>query len=256
MKRFGLLLLLFAFPAFAQDIPLELKGDTTTVKVAKVITTYEDRLVLQSLPALIIAPADIGFYRWTYPATVKATDKGNVLQIDAAPQGDSKVSLKVESAVVENGKVKYVTKFSDIVFSVGVPGPPVPPVPPLPPDPPVPPVPPTPVPVTSFHVIFAWESGKTQPPGVISVMDAKVVRDYLTANTTPDAGFAGWRKYDKDQDSSKDTAVINQMWTAVKPKLTTVPCVAIETNGHVDILPLEATPAAMVETFKKYKGGA
>jgi len=244
-----------AIPILAEDIPLQLKGDTEVVKVDRVIVVKEDRTVVKTFPAFIIAPPDIGFYYWTYPATVKATDKGNTLQIDSAPQGDVKVNLKVQSAVVVDGKIKYVTQFSDITFAVGAPTPPIPPTP-VPPTPiPPTPVPPTPVPVTSFHVIFVFESGKTLTSAQLTTMDAKVTRDYLTANTTPEGGFSGWRKYDKDQVSTKDTPTIDAMWKATQPKVTAVPCVAIEANGKVDILPLEATPAAQVEVFKRYKSG-
>jgi hypothetical protein len=44
------------------------------------------------------------------------------------------------------------------------------------------------------------------------------------------------------------------MWNAVKPAVTTVPAIAIEVNGKVEIIPLETTPAAMVQTLKKYRG--
>jgi len=258
MRRFAILIFLaLASQAWGQEIPLTLKGDTQVVQVDKVIVVKEDRTVVKSFPFFVIAPADIGFYRWTYPATTKATDKGNTLQVDAAPKGDLKIDLKVESAIVVDGKIKYVTQFSSIVVAIGEVAPPIPPEPkpPIPPEP-KPPEPKPPVPVTSFRVIFVYESAKTLTSAQISTMDAKIVRDYLTANTTPEGNYAGFRKYDKDMDSKGDTPTINAMWQATKPALTAVPCVAIEVNGKVDIVPLEATPAAQVEVFKKYKAGA
>ena len=45
------------------------------------------------------------------------------------------------------------------------------------------------------------------------------------------------------------------LWAAIKPAVTATPCVAIEVNGKVEILPLEATPAAQVAKFKTYTGG-
>ncbi len=256
MKRnlFALACVAFvAMQAFGQEVPLQLKGDTEVVKVDRVIVVKEDRTVVKTFPAYIVAPPDIGFYYWSYPTTIKAIDKGNVLEVTSAPQGDVKVNLKVQSAVIDNGKIKYVTQFADITFAVGTVTPPTPiPPTPIPPTP----IPPTPVPVTSFRVIFVWESAKTLPLGQMSVMDAKITRDYLSANTTFEFNGAGWRKYDKDQNSDSDTPPMNAMWTAVKPKLTTVPCVAIEVNGQVDIIPLAATPEAMIDVFKKYKGGA
>ncbi len=261
MKRLACLaILIFASLGFGQDVPLELRGDTVTVKVAKQITVYEDRVVIKSFTPtpLIIAQPDIGFYYWTYPAVVKAVDKGNVLQINSAPQGDYTINLKIQSAVVDDkGKIKYVTKFSDIVVSVGVPGPtPVPPIPPTPvPPEPVPPIPPTPVPVTSFRVIYVTESANTLTSAQRTVIDAKITRDYLTANTTPEGKWSGWRQYDPQQNVTNEQPNMKALWEAVQPKLTTLPCVVIEVNGKADILPLEATPAAQLEVFKKYKSG-
>lgn len=237
----------------AQDIQLTVEGGTV-VKIDQYVKLQVDRTVITKFPTPIKATPNAGFYRWSYPATVKATDKGDVLMIDYAPKGDLKIDLKVESAVIEDGKIKYITKFTDITVSVGLPdpGPPLPPDPnpPKPPDP----KPPVPVPVTSFHVIFVYESGKTYTPQQISVMDSKATRDYLTANTTPEGNYAGFRKYDKDTDSSKDTSTINAMWQATKPLVTTVPCVAIEANTKVEIVPLAATPADMIAVFNKYLG--
>lgn len=255
MRRFAAILwLVLAVPAWGQDVSLELKGDTATVKVDRVVVVKEDRVVVKSFPVLVVAPTDIGFYRWTYPAAVKATDKGNVLQIDSAPKGDVTVNLKVESAVIDNGKIKYVTKFADIIFSVGVPEP----TPPIPPDPKPPtpePKPPVPVPVTSFRVIYVTESAKTLPAKQRAVIDAKLTRDYLTANTTPEGGLAGWRQYDPQQNVANEQPNMKKLWEAVQPSLTALPCVVIETNGKADILPLAATPEAQIEVFKSYKSG-
>lgn len=130
-------------------------------------------------------------------------------------------------------------------------GPIPPPKPPTPPDPPVPPVP---VPVSSFRVIWVVESASTPPPGQNSVVNAKAVRDYLTRNTTPEDGWAGWRSCDPNSDLSKDQKAMAAMWAAVLPKVTVVPSVAIEINGKVDILNLPATPEAALALFTKYSG--
>lgn len=70
---------------------------------------------------------------------------------------------------------------AEVVLQVTGPRPP--PVPPLPdpiiPDPIIPPAP-----AASFRVIFVYESGDTIPRELAAVMDAKIVRDYLTASTT------------------------------------------------------------------------
>lgn len=141
---------------------------------------------------------------------------------------------------------------TEVVLTVIGPRPPPPgPVPPgpTPPDPPKPPQP-----VTSFRVIWVRESGATLPIGQQAVMDAKIVRDYLTANTTAEGQWAGWRSYDKDQEATNETPVMKALWQAVKPKLTVVPCVVIEVNGKAEILPYPASADAAVSLFKKYKG--
>jgi hypothetical protein len=147
-------------------------------------------------------------------------------------------------AMVPNGDDVVAT---ETVLTVTGPRPPPGPNPPEP-------IPPTPQPVTSFRVIFVYESGDTLPVGQAAVMDAKAVRDYLGANTTRDGNTAGWRRYDKDISLTNETPTFKALWEAVKTKLTVVPCVAIEVNGKVDILPFPATPAEAVALFRKYRG--
>lgn len=121
--------------------------------------------------------------------------------------------------------------------------------------PPKPDDPVDPVPTKSFRVIFVYESGDTLTTAQHSVIYAKSVSDWLTANTTKDGQYAGWRRYDKDSDASGENESFKGLWAAVKPKVTTVPCVVIERNGKADILPLPATPAEAVALFTKYKEG-
>jgi hypothetical protein len=47
---------------------------------------------------------------------------------------------------------------------------------------------------------------------------------------------------------------MNALWAAVKPKVTSTPCLAVEVNGKVEIVPLPATPAEAVAALKKYAG--
>lgn len=120
---------------------------------------------------------------------------------------------------------------------------------PPPVDPVVPPV--DPVTVKSFRVIFILESADTLTGAQNSVIYGKVVEDFLNAKCT--GGKTGWRRRDKDSPGEND-ATMAALWAAIKPTITTTPCVAIELNGKVDILPLEATPAAQVAKFKTYLG--
>lgn len=130
---------------------------------------------------------------------------------------------------------------------------PIPPPKPKPPEPkPDPkPDPKPPAPVTSFRVFLIYESADTLTAAQRGVLFGKVVEDYLTANCT--GGKGGWRRRDKDAPGDGD-AVTAALWTAIKPALTTTPCVAVEVNGKVEIVPLESTPAKMVDVLKSYKG--
>lgn len=119
--------------------------------------------------------------------------------------------------------------------------------------PPVPPEPKPPEPVKSFRVVFVVESGALLTAAENSVVYGKAVEDYLTAACT--GGRAGWNRLDKDNAGADLDPTMRALWQAVRPKVTATPCVAVAVNEQVDIIPLAATPAAMVETLKKYAGG-
>lgn len=117
------------------------------------------------------------------------------------------------------------------------------------------PKPVVPVPVTSFRVIFASESGQTHTKEQLGVIYGKAVEDYLNANCTKDGNTAGWRRYDPQQDASGESPTMKALWSAVQPKLTALPCIVIEVNGKADILPLSANPADQIAVLKKYREG-
>lgn len=127
--------------------------------------------------------------------------------------------------------------------------------PPIPPEPGPTPIPPGPV--TSFRVIYVYETAAPLTPAMQKAMFADSVRTYLDAKTTGVAGVGkGYRRYDKDVDASQERdANMKALWTAVKPKLTTIPCVVVEVNGKADILPFPADDVAALALFKKYAGG-
>lgn len=133
-------------------------------------------------------------------------------------------------------------------------GPRPPPKPPEP-DPPEP-KPPDPKPpvVTSFRVIWVYESGDTIPANQTAVMDAKAVRDYLNAKTTPAGGWAGWRQFDPQHEAANDTPIMKALWQSVKPHITTIPCMVVEVNGKAEIVPFPKTPAEAIATLRSYGG--
>lgn len=111
--------------------------------------------------------------------------------------------------------------------------------------------PPKPEPVTSFRVIFVYESGDLLTAQQNSVIYGKTVENYLNAKCT--GGKAGWRRRDKDAPGENDLTMA-ALWAAVKPKITTTPCVVVAINDKADIIPLSSTPADQVAKFKEYLG--
>lgn len=167
------------------------------------------------------------------PAWHKAPTKNSVPCL-----GVSTGSTIISAWGVLDGRAK---KIAELTMQVG-------PAPPKPDEPK--PVEPKPV-VTSFRVFLIYESGATYSSAVNSVLYGSVVEEWLNANCT--GGKAGWRRRDKDLSGDADPTMA-AMWNAIKPNVTTIPCVGVEVNGKVELIPLEATPAAMVEKLKSYRG--
>jgi hypothetical protein len=127
------------------------------------------------------------------------------------------------------------------------------PVPPPKPDPkPVDPV--VPPKVETFRVLLLYESSAVLPAAQFGVLYGREVEQYLTANCTKDGPRNGWRRLDKDAPTDNDTETFNALWAAVKPKVTRVPCVALEVNGTVTIEPLPASVPDALALFRKYRG--
>lgn len=102
------------------------------------------------------------------------------------------------------------TQFEATAIVEGV----VPPVPPVPPIPPVPPVPPTPVdpspfPDAGLRVLIVYETSEQgkYPPGQMSAIYSKVVRDYLDSKCVKVAGDSEYRIYDRNVDANKESKV-------------------------------------------------
>lgn len=131
------------------------------------------------------------------------------------------------------------------------------PQPPPKPDPDVPdPKPKPPEPVTSFRVIFVYESSAAMTPAVQRVMFGEKVRTFLDVKTTAGPkGDKGWRRFDKDVVATNDPdPAFRSLWEAAKPKVTTVPCVVIAVNDKAEIVPLPADEDAAIVLFNKYLG--
>jgi hypothetical protein len=126
------------------------------------------------------------------------------------------------------------------------------------PDPPDP-KPPVPTPVTSFRVIFVTESATQLTAQQTAVSGAKSVRDYLNAKTTPDKmsngqDWPGWREFDPQVTGANELPGIKGVWDAAKPKVTTVPCLVVQVNEKIDILPYPKNAAECLTTLQSYGG--
>lgn len=239
-------------PSFAQEVPLSVKGgDVKTVKVDRVIVVKEDRLVVSSFPFVVTAPPGGGLYFWSYPKDVSATDKGDTLEITAAPKG--LVTVSVKSIEPDWNNKKFVTRFGTVTFSVGEVSP-TPPVPPGP-TPPDPPPTPSPIPEAGFRVLIVYESaelGKLSPVQY-NVLFAKKVRDYLNEKCVPgpDGKTREWRIYDKDVDVSGESKI----WQgAMKRSRSQVPWILISTGRGGYEGPLPGSVAETLELLKKFGG--
>lgn len=183
-----------------------------------------------------------------YPEPTRFDDLGKGTLVFNGPSG---TKYRVTADVVNFDK-KTRSRSNQYVTIGGAPAPPVPPGPnppgPNPPDPLKPDVP-----VTSFRVIYIVESGQTLTSAQYNTIYAKSVRDYLTAKTNRDG--TGWRVWDKDQKVGNEATILQSMWSAVLPKVTTTPCVAIEVNGKVEIVPLPSSPEDNLALLKKYAEG-
>lgn len=164
----------------------------------------------------------------------------------------AKKAGKTELVVVPVG----VSTAADIVrqtLTVMGQGPQPPPGPGPTPEPEPDPVP-KPEPVKSFRVIFVVESGDTLPAKQSAIAGAKSILDYLDKKTTKDDGRPGWREFDPDQTTANEPEVFQRLWESIKLKSWDTPCLAIEVNGKVDVLPYPSDTPSALATLKKYGG--
>ncbi|HEY1191067.1 MAG TPA: hypothetical protein VGE74_25765 [Gemmata sp.] len=103
----------------------------------------------------------------------------------------------------------------------------------------------------SFRAVLVIETGATLTKEQFATVYAKSVADWLGANCTN----GEWRRYDRDARADADTAALNALWAAAKPQLKSVPCVAVERNGAVRVIPIEGTPEALIQALTKLREG-
>ncbi len=164
--------------------------------------------------------------------------------------GKSQGTTEVQALGVVDGKAAILLS---LAFQTG----PAPPEPePVPPGPAPPgPVPPAPQPVTTFRVIFVTESSKNLTVQQNAVATAKAVGDYLNAKTTKDGTVPGWRYYDPQTTAANEYAGLKAVWDAAKVEAAkSVPCMVIQRNEKIDVVPYPKNAAEALTTLQTYGG--
>lgn len=109
MYRVAILwLAFFVGAASAQDLKI-------TGQNVRVVT------VIDGAPFQVEAPKGGFGYAWTFPPSMTATRKANILEVTAAPKGT--VTVSVEWYIVDFDKRTIESRASSITFAVGEPGP-------------------------------------------------------------------------------------------------------------------------------------
>ena len=206
-------------------------------------------LVIRSYPKGLVEFQEMkpGVYFWKAEGKWQQKEfKGPHLYFGTAT-GEGRT--EVEFFWAEDGAVKSKTALIDCLVG---------PQPP-PPDPPgpKPPDPKPPEPVTSFRVIFVYETADLLTPLMQRVMFGEKVRTYLDAATTSHpVGGKGWRRFDKDVNTVNERDPdIKALWNDARPKVTTVPCVIVAVNRKAVILPFPASEEEALKIFQKYAEG-
>lgn len=254
MKKLLLLsgLLYFATTGSLLSQELSLKGDgVRVVKVDRVVVVKEDATIVQAFPVSVNAPAGAGLYFWSFPANVMAVDKGDALEIQSAPKGQTTVSVKAITADLDkDGKFKgFLTKFYSLTFTVGdVPVPPGPGPGPKPPEP-------APIALPGYRVLFIEEKSDRQKLTIdqFNAMFGASSVNWLNANTVKEGNQPGWRVADKEATLASEPG---QHWRDAlkrRPANFETPWIIIS-NGTTGFEgPLPKTKAELDTLLQKYK---
>lgn len=219
------------------DVPLEVKGDTVKVQVDKVIVVKEDRLLVRSLPFTVQAPPGAGLYFWQFPQGVTALDKGDRLEVTAAPKGALFIGVKLVTA--DWDKKQFLTKFGSVSLDVGevtpVPIPPGPEPKPTPPEPK-----PDPVPVGGLRVIFVRETSDPLTAEQTHAFNSTRIAALLNAKTEKLGSQPEWRKWDKDTDKTYEKSkALKDIWEAAKAEASaSLPALIVANGTVITVYPL------------------
>lgn len=231
--RYLLVLLLLASPLSAQSVklPIEVKGAVGAF-IQVPAETQDPYVSWLSLDAgLNMFPTNL--LKDTKTAVVTSVKAGRYRVTCVSAKGDKPSEFAYTTVIVGDA-------------------PPVPPIPPgpNPPDPPIPPGP-VPIPASGFRVMIVYETAMKLPPMQQSIIDGKVMRDYLEAKCAAEAdGTKGYRIWDKDTIATGAP----KLWQDVfaRPR-TSIPWIIVSNGmaGYEGPLPANTTDTiALLEKFK------
>lgn len=194
----------------------------------------------------ITSPAkfvDVTAKRFSVVDGVVKVDSANVTELE------TRVYMIAGSGVynVEVGAFDPVTGIDRKSVEIKIDG-----VEPVPPPQPPTPQPPQPQPVKSFRVIFVKESGQTLNAEQTPISSAKSIREYLVSKTTPESGLVGYREYDPQQNITNEQPAMKALWAAAKSSVTSVPCIVVEVNSKISIIPYPKNTSEALKILKEY----
>lgn len=162
--------------------------------------------------------------------------------VEAVADGEATLAV---SANGDPGKMPVVV--SNVAFTIGNPAPT--PTPGPKPDVIV-------TPVTGFRVVFVYEKDTAMTKDQTYALNSPRINDYLNQKCAKDdKGRPSWRKWDKDVTlAATEVKVFQDLWPAIKPKLGTLPQVAIVRDSKVDLFAMPADEQKTLELLQTYGG--
>lgn len=126
--------------------------------------------------------------------------------------------------------------------------------PPIPPGP-IPPGPePVPVPTKGFRVIFVYETADAITQAQANVIYSTAITDYLNSHTEKTEDRPGWKRWDRNVDTSTASDTWKKIWDVTKGSVLKVPALVIINESKGEVFELPATEADALELLKKYGG--
>lgn len=169
--------------------------------------------------------------------------------VDAKYKSDKAEIARKRAALSKGLKAQY-DALTVKLTKAGIIGPQ--PKPPAPTPKPKPDDPPAPSPTKTLRVIFVVESGDTLTTAQQGIVYGLETENWCLKNCT--GGKAGFARRDKDNPAVEGRE-LNDVWRTAGPQITRTPCVVVERNSHIEIIPLEDTPARMVAVLDEYLQG-